>query len=144
MPTDTNTTRVVNPDPPPLEDKLARWKREGTEQMELEQQARRERDARALVRRIVGRVRDEMAEMIEQHKQDYLLSENGLLPQVLVGLRHEISDEICNAIERAYAKAFADVRADLNALRQAVTKVAGDGAIIDLPPLPSMRGVKLN
>jgi hypothetical protein len=36
------------------------------------------------------------------------------------------------------------VRADLNALRQAVHKVAGDGAIIDLPPLPSMRGAKLN
>jgi hypothetical protein len=33
------------------------------------------------------------------------------------------------------ASAAADLRADLNALRQAVTKVAGDGAIIDLPPL---------
>jgi hypothetical protein len=35
---------------------------------------------------------------------------------------------------------MAATRADLNALRQAVHKVAGDGTVIDLPSLPSMLG----
>jgi phage terminase Nu1 subunit (DNA packaging protein) len=40
--------------------------------------------------------------------------------------------------------ADADIRTDLNALRESVKKLAGDGSVIDLPPLPSMRGAKLN
>jgi hypothetical protein len=36
------------------------------------------------------------------------------------------------------------VRADLNALREAVRKIMGTDAVIDLPPPPSMRGKPLN
>ena len=126
---------------PPFEDRTARWQREGDERMARQEQARRERDYAAIEARITTNVLATMQGVVDA---EHARMVEGLLPEVLFALRQEISDEICTAIESACAKAFADVRADLNALRQAVTKVADDGAIIDLPPLPSMRGVELN
>ena len=118
---------------PPLEDKLARWKREADEQMAHNERARRERDYQALETRVTERVLATMQGLVND-EHDYLLKH--FLPELLACLRHEISDEITSAIATAYERAFADVRADFDALRQAVKKLAGDeNAIIDLPPL---------
>jgi hypothetical protein len=46
-----------------------------------------------------------------------------LLPEVLGALRHEISDEICSAIETAYQKAFADVRGLVRLFEEPIVSV---------------------
>jgi hypothetical protein len=94
-----------------------------------------ERNLVAWVRGIVDQaIADERERMIEQ-----------LLPEVVVQLREEFKAEAKAAIERAFENGAGEVRADMNALRAAIEKLAATNSATVIT-LPRLRGVdsKLN
>jgi hypothetical protein len=130
---------------PPFEDRLERWKREANERAEARECERARSDLAVIERRVTDRVyaclQSQLAAMInDEHKHMVEM----LLPELVAALKQSIADDVTIEIERAYKLAMAELRADLNALREALKKIAGDGAIIDLPPLPSWRNKPLN
>jgi hypothetical protein len=127
---------------PPFEDRLAKWKREGEEQMERERAERQRRDLEVIERRVTSNVLANVQALIDA-EHTYLLEE--FLPHMWA----EMTAENEASIKVAYAEAIADLRADLAALRQAVqrngeairkfTGAGDDDKVIDLPTLRSMK-----
>jgi hypothetical protein len=140
------TRQVVDDHPilPPIEDRIAKWKREADEQTERKQAERERSNVEVIERRVEQRVRAALQGMIDQAigaEREHLI--DLFLPELVAAMRAEISGEITSAIERAYEKALGNVRADLNALRASIKRLGGDGTILDLPAL-SLRGPALN
>jgi hypothetical protein len=139
-----NIRSPAEPTLPPPDDALTKWKRDAEQreaaaaaETERRRQREREGDLAAIEQRVEQRIRATLDQTLATERH-YWMTE--LLPELVAALQQRIADDVSVEIERAYKLALADVRADLNALRQAVAKVAGtDDKVLHMPPLRSAR-----
>ena len=124
-----NTPRPAAADWPPVEDRVARFRREAREQAEAFAQERR---STTLAETEAARLEHRLAGLVEQEKR--------LVLDVIAHALAAVRDEVVEHLEQKVAELSGEVgllRADL-AVTKAINNNSG-GEIIDLPALPLRR-----